>query len=74
MDVKTKIKALSREYFNEVVEYRRHIHANPELAFEEFGTAEFVSTKLNEFGIPHTKGVAKTGIIALLEGRTPVRK
>ena len=74
MDVKTKIKALSREFFNEVVEYRRHIHANPELAFEEFGTAEYVSTKLNEFGIPHTKGVAKTGIIALLEGKNPSKK
>ena len=54
MDVKAKIKALSRKYFNEVVEYRRHIHANPELAFEEFGTAEFVSKKLSGGPKGHT--------------------
>ena len=47
-----------------------HIKVKLELALRNLGTA-YVSTKLNEFGIPHTKGV-KTGIIALLEGKNPV--
>lgn len=71
MSLKEKIKSLSKEYFKDIVEYRRHIHKHPELAFEEFGTADFISAKLKEFNIPHQIGVAKTGIIAILEGKRP---
>ncbi len=74
MEIKKKIKQLSKEIFNDVVDYRRHIHQNPELAFEENETAAFISSKLEEFNIPYKNGIAKTGIIALLEGRNPTKR
>jgi len=74
MEIKKKIKQLSKEIFNDVVDYRRHIHQNPELAFEENETAAFISSKLEEFNIPYKNGIAKTGIIALLEGKNPTKR
>ncbi len=49
-----------------MTEIRRHIHQNPEISFQEYHTAEFISAKLDELAIPHKKGVAKTGIIATI--------
>ena len=42
-DIKSKIKELSHQYFDEIVNIRRTIHANPELAFEEYETAALIS-------------------------------
>lgn len=50
----------------ELVEIRRHIHRNPELGFEEWETAKLVSEKISGLGLRVTKGVAKTGILAVL--------
>ncbi len=69
--LKNKIKALSQKYHKEIIDIRRHIHQNPELAFEEDQTAAFVSQKLTEFGIEHKTGIAKTGIVALIKGKNP---
>lgn len=66
-----KIKDLSLEIFPEVVSWRRHLHQIPELAFEEFETAKFVSSILTKYSIPHQTGVAKTGIVALIKGKNP---
>ncbi|HSG68635.1 MAG TPA: M20 family metallopeptidase, partial [Bacteroidales bacterium] len=46
----------------------------PELAFKEYNTAEFIAGKLEDYGIPFTKGIAKTGIVALIEGRNPASR
>lgn len=35
----------------DVIRDRRHLHANPELAFEETGTAAFVAGRLGELGL-----------------------
>ncbi len=69
--LKDKIKKLSKEYHREIIDIRRHIHQNPELAFEEDQTAAFVSQKLTEYGIEHKTGIAKTGIVALIKGQNP---
>ncbi len=45
---------------------RRTIHQYPELAFREFNTAAYLSRKLDELDIPHTKGIAGTGIRAVI--------
>ncbi|MEI6822799.1 MAG: M20 family metallopeptidase [Bacteroidota bacterium] len=66
-----KIKAMSSDYLNEIIEIRRHIHTNPELGFEEYKTSEYIATKLTEFGIPFKTGIAKTGIVALIECKNP---
>ncbi|MFH1321637.1 MAG: M20 family metallopeptidase [Bacteroidota bacterium] len=67
---KEKIKALSAKYLPEVISIRRYIHANPELSFEEYNTSKFVASKLREYGVKtlHT-GIAKTGIVAVIEGK-----
>ncbi|MBS1739997.1 MAG: amidohydrolase [Bacteroidetes bacterium] len=66
-----QIKERVAEYFPEIQAIRHHIHANPELSFQEFHTAKFISQKLTEFGISHQTGVAGTGIVALIEGKNP---
>lgn len=41
----------ANQYFNEIVEFRRHIHKNPELSFREIETSKYVADKLKEMGI-----------------------
>ncbi len=74
MNLLEKIKSLSESYFQEVIELRRHLHANPELSYEEFNTAKFVATKLRSYGIEPKEGVATTGIVALIKGINPDKK
>ncbi len=49
------------------ISFRRHIHAHPELSFEEVATAQFIGEQLREVGIEH-RPIASTGILARLEG------
>ncbi|WP_462247585.1 M20 metallopeptidase family protein [Ekhidna sp.] len=70
-DLIQKIKSLSEEYFEEILEIRRHIHANPELSFQEHETANFIENKLSEFGITNFERIADTGVTFCLEGREP---
>jgi hippurate hydrolase len=50
----------------EMNEWRHHIHAHPETAFEETATAAFVSDKLASFGLEVHTGLAKTGVVGVL--------
>jgi len=56
-----------------LVEIRRTIHMHPELGFEEVETSRLVSEWLERFGYQVKRGMAKTGVIGLLEGREPGR-
>jgi len=49
-----------------MVDIRREIHQWPEKAFEERRTSELISKRLNEIGIEHRVGIAKTGIVGRL--------
>jgi amidohydrolase len=64
-----RIQEKAKEYFHDIQRIRWHLHAHPELSFEEYNTAAYVSSKLSEWGIDHISGVAGTGIVALLEGK-----
>lgn len=66
-DIQAKVEASHQE----VKAWREHLHAHPELSFEEYETAAFVADKLSAWGIPHQTGVAKTGIVAHIEGKHP---
>ena len=44
-----KIRQLSKDYLEEIIAIRRHIHQNPELSFEEFETSRFLKNKLDSF-------------------------
>jgi amidohydrolase len=55
-----------------LVQLRRHIHAHPELGFQEFQTGQFVSDTLTALGVEHMRGVARTGVVAVLgNGKGP---
>ena len=69
-----KIKQLASQFHPEIVTCRRHIHANPELSFNEFNTQKFVEQKLNEFGITNAKRMANTGVVAMIEGKNPSKR
>ena len=56
------------EFQDEMTEWRRHIHAHPETAFEEHRTADFVAGKLADFGIEIDRGLARTGVVGTLRG------
>lgn len=56
------------EFHADMTEWRRHIHENPETAFEEFKTSEFVAGKLKEFGIEVHRDIAGTGVVGVLHG------
>lgn len=51
---------------DELSGWRRDIHANPEIAFEEHRTARIVAEKLRSFGIETTEGIATTGVVGTL--------
>lgn len=50
----------------EVVAWRHHIHANPELGFQETLTARFVAEKLRSFGLEVEEGIGGTGVVGTL--------
>lgn len=50
----------------EVIAWRKHIHANPELGFAEHRTAAFVAAKLSEFGLAVHADVSRTAVVATL--------
>ncbi|WNB18232.1 M20 metallopeptidase family protein [Marivirga arenosa] len=69
MDLKSRIQSLAKSQFEEVKGLREHLHANPELSFEEFETAKFISKTLTDWGIDHQTGVADTGTVVLIKGK-----
>lgn len=74
MTLLNRIKSLSEESFKEVVAWRRHLHAHPELSYEEYNTSKFVAAQLRSFGIEPKEGIATTGIVALIKGKNPEKK
>ena len=68
------IKQKAKEIKDETILRRRHIHANPELSFEEYETAKYIEHKLNEIGITNFQRMSNTGVIALIEGKNPSKK
>jgi len=66
--MQSKIKALAQQYATEFIDIRRHLHAHPELSYQEFETSKFVQGKLAEFGIPF-EVKATTGVVGLIKGK-----
>ncbi len=71
MSLISEIKQLSEQYFDEIKSIRRHIHAHPELSFQEFETSSFICQQLEKKGISYKNGFVKTGILAELKGKNP---
>ncbi|MFK7979501.1 MAG: M20 family metallopeptidase [Saprospiraceae bacterium] len=73
-ELKNKIKALAKEYHEEVIHIRRHLHQHPELSFEEVETGKFIAKKLKNYGIPYQHGIAENGVVGLIKGKNPTSK
>lgn len=54
-----------------VVEWRRYLHAHPELSDQEVETAAFVAARLREMGLSPRTGVARHGVVAVIAGALP---
>jgi amidohydrolase len=68
-----KIKMLSEKYFSETQSYRHHLHANPELSFQEFETSAYIQEQLRAMGI-RFEVKAETGIVAHILGNNSTKK
>jgi hippurate hydrolase len=64
------IKSLAAEWAAEHIAIRRHLHAHPELSYQEYETSRFVQNRLQELGIPF-QVMAGTGVVGIIEGRNP---
>ncbi len=69
-----KIQKAAEVLFPKVLDLRKHIHANPELSFQEHKTAEYIANVLSETGLKPVTGIAQTGVTALIEGKNPTKK
>ncbi|MBD2773101.1 M20 family metallopeptidase [Iningainema tapete] len=66
----SRIRLDIRSLQPQLVEWRRRLHQQPELGFKEKLTAEFITQKLQEWGIEHQTGIAQTGIVAIIYGKS----
>lgn len=74
MHLKTKIQAKAKEIHKDVIAMRRHLHAHPELSYQEYETAAFVAAELRKIGLEPIEGIAGTGVSALIKGNNPEAK
>ncbi|KHJ37639.1 N-acyl-L-amino acid amidohydrolase [Pedobacter glucosidilyticus] len=68
-----KIKLAAKEIHEDVIANRRHLHAHPELSFEEYETSAFVQEQLKAMQIPFEK-MANTGVVGIIKGEKPSDK
>ena len=54
-----------------VIAWRHHFHQNPELSNREYNTAEKIAEHLNSLGLEVQTGIAQTGVVGILKGKTP---
>jgi len=72
-DLQQQIKNCAKQYAEEFIEVRQHLHAHPELSYTEFETSKYIQQKLTELNIPF-EVKAKTGVIGLLKGKNPEKR
>jgi amidohydrolase len=71
--LKEKIQQLAKNYADEFIAVRHHLHAHPELSYKEFETSKFVQQKLQGWNIPF-EIMATTGVVGLIKGKNPDKK
>lgn len=72
--LKQKIQEMATAIYPDVQAIRHHIHAHPELSFQEHNTSAFIHAELEKIGITNKRTIAGTGIVAIIEGRNPGKK
>ena len=62
------------EFHTDMTEWRRDIHAHPELSMQEFRTSAMVQEKLKSFGVDEIiTGMAGTGVVGVIRAGTSDR-
>ncbi|MDD3725409.1 MAG: amidohydrolase, partial [Bacteroidales bacterium] len=67
-NIKVSINLLAKEYFNEIVEIRRHLHRWPELSKKEFATSDFICRELDKMELSYRRNIGGNGIMGFVEG------
>ena len=70
-DFQSQIDQRAEALEDQVIEWRRHFHENPELSNRETETAAYIAERLRALDIDIETGVAHTGIVGVLEGGRP---
>lgn len=70
----SKIQRKAQDLLPQLIQFRRHLHAHPELSFQEFETANFIEMQLKRIGIKDVNRIANTGVVALIQGKNPHKK
>jgi hippurate hydrolase len=65
-----QIKELAHQLAPSFVEVRRHLHAHPELSYQEVQTSAYVQAQLKKMGIPF-QVMSSTGVVGIIEGNNP---
>ena len=65
-----ELSKIIEKYLDRVVEYRRHLHQNPELSHQEKNTADYVVSQLKAMGLTPQTNVGGYGVVALIEGKS----
>ncbi|HRD82312.1 MAG TPA: amidohydrolase, partial [Saprospiraceae bacterium] len=66
MTLLQNIQHLAGNAQSELIRLRRHLHAWPELSFQEHQTARFIADTLQSLGIEYSTGWGGTGIVAVI--------
>ncbi len=66
-----QIDQLAAAEQDQVVQWRRWFHSNPELSNREVKTAQYIAEQLRAMGLEPKTGIAHNGIVALIEGGKP---
>lgn len=67
------IKNLAKQYKEEFIAIRQHLHAHPELSYKEFETSKYIQDKLREYRISF-EIKATTGVVGIIEGKNPTSR
>lgn len=70
LTLKETIAELAADYHSDIIGIRRHLHAHPELSYQEYETCDFVAAVLQQTGIVHER-MAETGLVGIIKGQDP---
>ena len=57
--------------FDEMISWRRYLHQNPELSFQETNTSTFIANQLTSFGLEVKENVGGNGVVGVIQGAHP---
>ncbi len=62
---------ITEKYMEELINVRRDLHQIPETGFQEYETSRYICDYLQKEGIKYKSGIAKTGVMGIIEGSKP---